>query len=139
MLIDSQNEFSNKQTVAIAVGNVDSTNIIDLGVDRDIGKGEPVPIRIQVTTDIESAGAGTLQVILLTDDAANFPSAETLYTSGVIAKGTLVAGYVFELNYVPRTNQRFLKLNYVVGTADLTAGNIQAQIGSHDQTNKANV
>lgn len=136
MLIDSQNEFSNKQAITVTAP---STNIIDLGVDRDIGKGEPVPILVQVTTAFTAAGAATLTVDLETDDNASFSSATNLWTSGAIGKATLVEGYKFLINYIPRENERYLRLNYTVATGPMTAGNIEACIASEDQTNLANV
>lgn len=138
-LLDSQNELSNKQTLIAAVGTHVSTNVIDLSVDRDIGKGEPVPFLSQITTLVTSGGAATLQLILETDDNEAMASAETLYTSEVIALATLVAGYKFPINFVPRTNQQYLRASYVIGTADITAGAIQTSIGSEDQTNLVNV
>lgn len=140
-LIDSQNLFSDDQTLILTVagGEVASTNIIDLGVDRDIGKGEPVPVLIQITTAVESGGAGTLQVKLQTDDNASFSSPTDLYDSGALAKTVLVEGYKIPLNFVPRENERYLRVTYTPGTADLTAGAVLACIGSEDQTNLANV
>ena len=138
-LLDSQNELSNKQTLIAAVGTHVSTNVIDLSVDRDIGKGEPVPFLAQITTLVESGGAATLQLILETDDNEAMASAETLYTSEVITLAALVAGYKFPINFVPRTNQQYLRASYVIGTADITAGAIQCSIGSEDQTNLVNV
>ena len=139
MLLDSQNELSSKQSLIAAVGTVVSTNVIDLSVDRDIGKGEPVPFLAQITTTVTSGGAATLQLVLETDDNEAMASAETLYTSEAIALATLVAGYKFELNHIPRTNQRYLRASYVIGTADITAGAIQTSVGSEDQTNLVNV
>ena len=139
-LVDSQNTLSDDQTLiqTVAAGAVASTNVIDLSVDRDIGKGEPVPFLAQITTACVGA-TGTLTLILETDDNEAFASAEALWTSEAIPVANLVAGYKFPLNFLPRTNQRYLRVTYTVGTADFTAGAIFTAIGSEDQTNLVNV
>ena len=139
MLIDSQNEFSDDQTLAIAVGDQASSNLVDLSVDRDIGKGEPVPLLVQITDDATSGGAGTLQVLVQSDGDVAFGSPSVLYTSEVIALATLVAGYKFLINFVPRANERYVRVLYRIGTADLTGGTVHASMGSEDQTNLVNV
>lgn len=141
MPMDSQNTLSDDQTLVITVAGspVASTNYIDLGADRDIGKGEPVPFLAQITDAFTSGGAATLQLLLETDDNSSFSSAETLWDSGAIPKATLVAGYKFPLNFIPRTNQRYLRCTLTVGTADGTGGTIFIAVGAPDQTNLANV
>ena len=137
MIIDKELELSDAQALtATAV----STNVIDLGVDRDMGKGEPVPITVEVQTILDSAGdAATLVVTLETDDNEAFASAATVWTSGTIAEATLVAGYKFAINYLPRENERYLRLVYTVAVEDFTSGNIDAYIGTVEQSNGANV
>ena len=50
MILDSQLQFSDSQAVtADAVG----TNVIDLGVDRSIGKGEPLAVVFTVEVDAD--------------------------------------------------------------------------------------
>lgn len=129
MILDTENMFSDDQAITVTAA---STNVIDLGVDRDIGKGVPVPILIQATEAFTAAGAATLQVDLETDDNEAFSSASTIWTSGAIGKATLVAGYKFAINYVPRENERYLRLNFTVTTGPMTAGKITAGITMGD-------
>jgi hypothetical protein len=143
MIIDSQALFSDDQAVtATAV----SSNIIDLGatgtvpggstaLSRDIGKGTPVEILIQWTVAAVSGGASTVTVDLETDDNSSFSSATTLATTGAIAKATLVAGYQMKIHYMPRGAERYIRLNYTVATANLTAGAVTAGIVAGVQTN----
>jgi hypothetical protein len=138
-LIDSQNEFSDGQTLAMAVGDHASTNLVDLSLARNIGIGEPVPLTVQITDDATSGGAGTLQILVESDADVAFGSPSVLYTSAAIALGTLVAGYKFPISFVPRVNEQHIRILYRVGTADLTGGTVDANIGSEDQTNLVNV
>lgn len=102
-----------------------SENVIDLGVDRDIGKGIPVPLRVQVVEDF--AGATGLTVEVETSETEDFASSETISTSGVIDAADLVAGYVFMPQYMPWRTKRYLRLSYTVaGTG--TAGAVTAGV-----------
>ena len=137
MILDTQNSFTwNSSTLtddqAITV-TAASTNVIDLGADRDIGKGIPVPILVQATAAFTAVGAATLTVALQTDDNASFSSASTVWTSTAIPKATLVQGYEIPINYVPRENERYLRLYFTVATGPMTAGTIVAGITGGDQ------
>ncbi len=122
MIMDKENLFSEDQAVtATAV----STNVIDLGVNRDIGKGTPVPIIIQVTEDF--AGLTSLTASIETDDNESFSSATVLATSGAVPVASLEAGYQLAMQYMPLGTQRYLRINYTVaGTG--TAGTVTAGV-----------
>lgn len=136
MILDNQTLLSNQQAITASAA---STNIIDLGpintgIVRDIGKGHPIPILVQVTEDFAAAGAGTLTVAIQTDDNSAFSSAKTVYTTAALALADLKAGRQITLDYIPRgTNERFMRLNYTVGTGPMTAGKVHAGIllGGH--------
>jgi len=132
MILDTENMFSDDQDLAQTAAAYDSTNVVDLGVDRDIGKGVPVPIVIQVTETFVGATA-TLKVQVETDDNAAMSSSEILYSSELIGVASLVAGYKFQINVMPRTNQRYLQLVYTIGTATTTAGKVTAGVVAGDQ------
>ncbi|UQO04992.1 hypothetical protein L0Z13_11620 [Burkholderia multivorans] len=78
MIIDSLLEFSRAQALT-ATGA--STNIIDLGSDRDIGPGQPLwaVIAVQVAAD-NTTGDETYSIALQTDDNAAFSSPTTIAT-----------------------------------------------------------
>ncbi len=112
--------FSDGQAVT---ANGASTNVIDLGATgtvlnapaalvRDIGKGNPIEIVIQI--DAAAGGTNpTLNAAIQVDDNEGFSSPTT------VASGDLVgtaAGSQVSLYYMPQNvNERYVRLNYTVG------------------------
>lgn len=130
MLIDSQNQFSAAQAVT-STGSTASTNIVDLGVARDIGSAvsDHLALLCQVVAPFASGGAATLQVQFQTapDNGSGAPGSwVTLAQSDAIPVAALVRGYRFLPGGVPGPTWRFVRLNYVVGTAAMTAGALTA-------------
>lgn len=134
MIFDSTNLFSDAQAITASAA---STNVIDFGatdtpqhaanaITRDIGKGNVIELYAQVVEAFTAAGAGTLTIDLQTDTAEGFGSATTLWTSATIGKADLVAGYRLPIYFMPQGIQRYLRLNYTVGTGPMTAGKITA-------------
>ena len=129
MIFDNESIMSDKQAVtATAV----STNVIDLGAQKDIGRGKPIPIRVQVTTDF--ATLTSLQIDLQTDADEAFSDPVVLQGESVAA-AALVAGKVLNFNYIPKNGERYLRMNYTVTGSDATAGNITAGIVMEHQDN----
>jgi hypothetical protein len=126
MYMDRQNLFSAAQ--AITTGSAASTDIIDLGSSRDIGAGETLEVVVVIDTTFTSGGAGTLDIKLQTDTAVGFGTAVTLLSTGATALASLTAGAAIARWKVPRGVLRYLRLQYVVATADMTAGTITAGI-----------
>lgn len=127
MILDKQNLFSDAQTLVASVGAFASTNVIDLGIARDIGGATRPEMQLVcqiVTTYLASGGASTLTVALQT--SADNSSWTTLASSAAIAKATLVAGYEFGFTYFPDPTSRYLRLLYTIATNDGTAGAITA-------------
>lgn len=130
MLIDSQNQFSAAQAVT-STGSTASSNIVDLGVARDIGGAatDHLALLCEVVTPFASGGSATLQAQFQTapDNGSGAPGSwMTLAQSDAIPVASLVRGYRFLPGGIPGPTQRFVRLNYVVGTAAMTAGNITA-------------
>lgn len=119
-ILDNELTFSNAQAVtATAV----STNVVDLGVDRDIGIGEPVYLAVQVGAAF--AGLTSLTVELQT--SADNSTWSTLYNSGAIPLADLTAGAQPVRVVVPSRTERYLRVNYTVaGTG--TAGTVTASL-----------
>ena len=119
-ILDNELTFSNAQAVtATAV----STNVVDLGVDRDIGVGEPVYFAVQVGTGF--AGLTSLNVALQT--SADNSTWTDLATSGAIPVASLTAGAQPVRMVVPSSTKRYLRVNYTVaGTG--TAGTVTASL-----------
>lgn len=153
MILDALLQFDAANNLAQVVGTYNSTNIIDLGnlglptssttvlgvgQARDIGIGDDPAMKllVLVTTAFTSGGAGTLAVNFqgAVDTAAGNPAAySTYYTTPTYALATLVAGARLMDMDVPRPPAgiavpRFLRLTYVIGTATMTAGTVEALI-----------
>ena len=130
MLLDSSNQFSANQAVT-ALGSTASTNIIDLGIARDIGDAVTSSLYLlcQVATAFASGGSATLQVQVQSapDNGSGLPGTwSTIEQSDAIPVASLVQGYKFLPGELPGGTQRFVRLNYAIGTAVMTAGTLKA-------------
>lgn len=135
MIIDKTLEFSVAQAVT---ADAASTNVIDLGADRDLGVTDGLYIETLVNTVFDSAGeAATLTISLQTDSVENFASPTTLYSSGAITEATLVAGYRPVRIKLPQVTERYLRLYYDAGTEDFTGGAISAWLTDNRQAWRA--
>lgn len=119
MILDSQHTLSDAQALTVTAV---STNIIDLGVDRNLGIGEPmcVLITVDVTADA-TTGDETYQFDIETDDNSGFASPLILARRIVsalpnIPRATLAAGFKLAIP-IPNdtTAERFIRLNYTLG------------------------
>ncbi|EPN8565039.1 Bbp16 family capsid cement protein [Enterobacter hormaechei] len=121
MILDKLLMFSEKQAVTASAA---STDVIDLGpIDgtrRDIGVGYPLEFWATVDTTATAAGAATLNVQLQT--SPDNSTWTTIYDSGALALSALTVGKRLFSNKVPAGVQRYLRVNYSVGTGPLTAG-----------------
>lgn len=132
MLTDAFLQLSTAQAVTASAV---STNTIDLGVARDIAIGTPLYVVIQVNTSATATGAGTVNFQVISSAGADLSSPTVLSQSGAIGKAELTASR--KLIAVPigpsvlvaaPNGQRYLGLNYEVGTGPLTAGAFTATI-----------
>lgn len=121
MILDKLLMFSEKQAVTASAA---STDVIALGpIDgprRDIGVGYPLEFLATVDTTATAAGAATLNVQLQT--SPDNSTWTTIYDSGALALAALTAGKRLFSAKVPAGVQRYLRVNYSVGTGPLTAG-----------------
>ncbi len=111
MYIDSENLLSNAQALT---ATADSTNYIDLGVDRDLGKGEPMALVIVVDVAADTANADeTYQFQVETDDNTSF-SSSTIIADATIAGASLTAGsrHVLPLQ---QNSERYIQGVYTLG------------------------
>lgn len=107
------------QTVTGTNTAVLSTNTYDLGVARDIGKGEPFEIAIQVT--IAPVGGTTVGFQLIqADDAALSVNVGVIVQTDAIPIASLTVGKQVPLHYdrvEPYVARRYVGLRYqLVGT-----------------------
>ena len=136
MILDKDLLCSDDQTLAFNVGNVASSNVIDLA-KAGVGRGEPIKVFCQMTADFDSTGdTGTLQVKLQTDSDEAFGSAVNLVDTGALAQATCVKGYRPIDIYLPNNVKRYVRFYYTVGTANGTGGTITAGLLLDQQTNE---
>ena len=111
MYTDAQNLFSDAQALT---GTAVSTNVIDLGSDRNVGQGEPLAVVLvtDVSADFASANE-TYQIDLETDDNVGFSSAVVI-SRRIPAAAILLAGSKLVMP-IPHDNERYLRLNYTLG------------------------
>lgn len=131
MILDALTQFSSAQALT-AVGTIASTNVMDLGVARDMGSAHyELKILAQVRATFTSGGAATLQVLVQgsTDNATFY----TMAQGPTVALASLLAGARPLQIDMPRpaagqAMPRYLRLAYVVGTADMTGGTIDGYL-----------
>lgn len=116
-----------------------STNTIDLGVNRDIGQGTDLYVLIGVDTTATAAGAATVNFQIVSSANANLSSPTILMQTDAIAKTELTAGRKPIAICIPSAillaqpiGQRYLGLQYTVGTGPLTAGAFSVAISLED-------
>ena len=144
MILDKQNLWSDAQSIAAAAGTVVSTNAIDLGaaqtdtlgntLPRDPGRGGQVEMIATLTETVTSGGAATVQAQLVSSANADLSSPTVLQSTAALALATLKAGYQFRLALPAGINQRYIGMQYVIGTATTTAGKVTAGIVAAKQT-----
>lgn len=134
MVLDRQNQFSMEQALSVTAA---STDIIDLGVDRDVGLGKALDIFMMIHTLFVTGDAATLQIALQTAIDAAFTSPIILMETPAIAVAALVAGAEPARWSVPSVTKRYLRLYYTVGTGSFSAGKINAGLVIDRQANRS--
>jgi hypothetical protein len=144
MILDAENIFSLRQSLVAGVGNVLSTQWIDLGVagalpvgynargnaPHDVGKGMELEVECQLNTTVTSGGAATLTAQLCMADDDIGTNLVVLAQTAAIALATMVKGYRFAIaSTVPAgVSSRYLGVRYVIATAAITAGTVTAAL-----------
>lgn len=141
MIFDKALQFSDAQAITATAA---STNILDLlptgkayghaaNLEKDIGKGQDLPILIQVVESFNTLTS--LTVTVQCDDNSSFSSAKDVI-SQTIPLASLVAGKIASIMEVPAgVNERYMRLNYTVTGTNPTTGKITAGIVASTQTN----
>lgn len=137
MILDKLWEFDPTGTAITA--SAASTNVVDLGVARDLGVGDDPSIEIffLAVTALLSAGATTLEIQV--QGSTDNSSWTTMASSGAIGKAAFSAGAKFSID-LPRiipgqAKPRYIRLNYVVATGPFTGGTIAAYAVLDDHLN----
>ena len=139
MIFSAQQLFSDDQAIT---GSADSTNVIDLGVagtpygaaaplKRDIGKGNKIPVLVQVTEAFNTLTSLTISISTGATTALG-----TTVISQVIPLADLIVGKQISLDVLPNDiTERYLGIEYAVTGTDPTLGKVTAGITMGNQTN----
>lgn len=113
MIIDAQNLFSDAQAIT---ADANSTNVIDLGVGRNLFDGEPMAVVLIVDVAADATtGDETYEFEVHTDDNASLSSSTQLIAQ-TIAAAALTAGSQHVIPVpVGVSLERYLGLKYDVG------------------------
>lgn len=130
MIIDGELVFSSAQALT-STGTTASTNVIDLTTARDLEPSDP-PLEIYVAIDtvFTSGGAGTLQVLVQgsTDNSTWTTMAGSV--AHAVADLTPVGRVLLAMSLPgpsgAQANPRYIRLAYVIATAAMTAGAVDA-------------
>lgn len=145
MLFDKNSLFSDAQVVTSSAA---STNYYDAGaagtpagaysaLGRDLGKGQLVPIRIQVVTAFDTCDS--VKVAWQGDSSSAFGTVVTILETEAIALASLVSGYVFNIQHVPlKSTYRYYRLYYTVAGSSNVAGSVTAGFVAANHTNYTN-
>ena len=129
MLLDQQALFSAAQAITASAA---STNVIDTGSNKDVGKYGDIPLLIQVVEGFNNLTS--LTVTVQTDDSAAF-SSPTDVLAMTIPVASLVLGYKSPVITLPMKMERYIRLNYTVTGTAPTTGKVTAGITGGVQTN----
>lgn len=119
MIIDKRLQVSSQQAIT-GTDAVRSTDVIDLGSDRDIGPGQPLWLVVIARTGLGGTGGPTIKWSLQTDDSADFGSPTTLIEQPALAAAAFVSGTIFVLP-LTMANERFLSVLYTMTGTSPTA------------------
>ncbi len=113
MYTDAQNLFASAQALT---ATADSTNVIDLGLDRNVGQGEP--LAVVIVTDVAADFTTTDEdytVQIETDSVEAMSSARIIQSRNFVAANAaeLAAGtkIVMALGH---DNERYIQLSFVL-------------------------
>jgi len=110
-IADAQLFMSDAQVVTTSAA---STNVIDIGVARNIFDGQPVAVVLGIISSLTGT-TPTLTVAVQCDDNAGFASPTTL-SSTVLTPAAVLAGTQFILPISVGANvERYVRVNYTTG------------------------
>lgn len=140
MILDNTTLFSDAQAVTASAA---STNVIDLGpiatgITRDIGKGTPIPLLVQVVEVFDSsADDETITVAVQFDSTTTFTPDKAITIGSMTNAQLKTLGFQLPCQAIPDgSNMRYMRLYYTVaGTGSFTAGKLTAGIVMGRQTN----
>jgi len=113
MFIDSQNLLSDAQAFTASAA---STNIIDLGADRNIGIGEPMALVLTVDVAADGTTTDETYAFAIQTDTVEAFSSPTSIASATLTYTQLAAGAQFVIAVPPdTTSERFIRMYATLG------------------------
>ena len=135
MILDERTELADAGTlIGTAAATAILGDVIDTGAaptTKDLGHTDDLYLVIKITTAVLAAGgAANVTFKLVSDSTSNLATSPTTHwTSGAIAKGTLVVGYEVCAIRLPHGNyERYVGVTYTPDTNDTTAGAADAYL-----------
>lgn len=136
MIMDKKLQFASEK----ALGNTGTTysDVIDLGVERDIGIGKDIEIDLRMT-ETQAGATSTTQFKLQTATDEAFTSPKVLQETEVMTVGDarLSAGAEPCRWRIASPTNRYLRIAAIVGTANTSAGKYSANVVVDRQANRA--
>lgn len=129
MLFDKKLLMSNAQAITASAV---STDVIDRGDQKDVGRAADIPLCIQVVEAFNTLTSLTIE--LQADDNPGFSSPRSLF-SVVVPLADLKLGYQTPVITLPQKTERYLRLNYTVTGTAPTTGKVTAGVVAGVQTN----
>lgn len=134
MYIDTQETFSDAQSVAAAAGDIVSTNVYDTGAAADIGNGEELILLAKMNAALVGVGA-SIQVVL--QDSADNATFADKQAGAVIPVALATANATLARFYIPIGTRRYLRVVYRITGATTTQGTASSFIILDAQYNTA--
>jgi hypothetical protein len=125
MILDNELVLSEGQDLSQTASSYYSTNVINLGSKRDIGKGQPLYLVGCVEEGFASATTNsTLQLALIQEDDTTLDGdSEVVIETAPIPEADLKAGKVIAIPLPAGImDKQYIGVKYTIGTATTTAG-----------------
>ena len=135
MIFDNTTLFSDAQAVTATAGSTNTISNLPIasGVVRDIGKGNKIPLLVQV---VEAFNNLTSLKIDLEFDSTATITPDKVITLGTYTLAELVAGFQIPWDVIPNgANMAYMRLKYTVTGTAPTTGKITAGVVMGVQTN----
>jgi len=125
MYLDALNQFSDAQAITAAAA---STNVIDLGINRDIGTGQVLYLALNVDVAMTDSGSdSTVTVALEGDSTESFTPDGTQNLFIILATSAIGVQHFHALDPgSPPLQFQFIRLLYTPNNGNLTAGSFTA-------------
>lgn len=110
MIIDTLLEFSDAQALT---ATADSTNVVNLGGDFDVGVGQPLYLVVQVDVALDAGTGDETYVVELETDSVAAMSSSAIINTFTFTRGDAAGTRQFQA--VASANEQFLQVVYTLG------------------------